>query len=538
MALFMGAIALVTIAISKLIEWLNKVPEDLEIKLRLADEATKGLEKFQNRRMRFLTDFRNAEKRNNQTRMEELNKMAKKEFDIDEERFKRINKTLKGWQAFFKEYLKEVQVTAYNEALIKLKAEKWVQLEMLKGQQEAIKRSVFSQLVESGKSEELARLYTEFFVRGRLTGLKALTLGVNGLAKKWNEVNKEMKQAKAEIQTLNKTAFKVTPQGKGLDLFGTFVPEKGTTTTTTKDKWKERMKIEMAAFEDVMKAVIKHKTYETKPDEWVKIKNRYVASLLIPEIDKEALKQSIDKVLEESSNIIKEAIANIKTPKYVQQGNFFDFLIPEDYTIEDTLQMYSEYVYNLASITDSISAIYDTKLDKIQSYYDAEAALIQNSLMSEEQKNLRLAELDKQRYEEQKKVFEQQKKWREATVYLDLASGLMGIYSRAVSLQAPPSPFNWIQAGLESTALIAQSIAQVNAIRSQQLNAPSTSSASSNTATPNIALNPSKTALTSKEERLNMIQKANKDNKTPVVKVSEINDVQDKVKVRDVNSVY
>ena len=56
---------------------------------------------------------------------------------------------------------------------------------------------------------------------------------------------------------------------------------------------------------------------------------------------------------------------------------------------------------------------------------------------------------------------------------------------------------------------------------------------------PNIALSPNKTALTSKEENLNSMYKSgNIDDKDTIVKVSEINNVQKRVKVREKNSSY
>lgn len=55
----------------------------------------------------------------------------------------------------------------------------------------------------------------------------------------------------------------------------------------------------------------------------------------------------------------------------------------------------------------------------------------------------------------------------------------------------------------------------------------------SSSAIGNIALSPNKTALTSKEENLNTMYKSGRlDGRDSIVKVSEINDVQRKVKVR------
>ena len=542
MGLIILAITAVMWAVEKLIKWINRVPKDLEIKLLLNDEALKGLDKVKDRQMRFITDWERAWKTSNQKRLNELNLMAKKEFKIDEDRYNRIQKTLDGWRDFFKAYLKEAEVTAYNEALIKLKAEKWLQLEILKGRQNVIKGSVFSQLIESGKSEGVAKLLTESFVKGELTGAKALTLGLSGLVKKWNEINKEIKQTNEEVKALNKTAFKVTNTGKGLNLFGEFVPEKETPVKldpNAKDKILTKTKMEAVAFEDVMKQVIKYRTLKLKTDEdWIKVKNQYITQLLIPEINKKALEDSIEGVMKSADETIKRLMSEVidDSKKYVQAGSFWDFLTPQDFDQERTLQMYGEMAYGLATITDSIVGIYDARLTALDNYYSAEERLIEGSLMSEEEKNRRLSELDEERYRAQKKAFEEQKKWREATVYLDLASGLMGVYSRAVSLQAPPSPFNWIQAGIETTVLLGQSIAQIAAIRAQSISAPSTPSQS--VTTPSVVMGPNQTALTTREENLNMIQKSSESQKVSIVKVSEINAVQNRVEVRERDLVF
>lgn len=83
-----------------------------------------------------------------------------------------------------------------------------------------------------------------------------------------------------------------------------------------------------------------------------------------------------------------------------------------------------------------------------------------------------------------------------------------------------------------------ESIAQISSTSLKKHIPPMSGSGSAN-AIGNIALSPNKIALTSKEENLNMMYKSGKNETSEnIVKVSDINYVQNKVKVREKNSSY
>lgn len=122
---------------------------------------------------------------------------------------------------------------------------------------------------------------------------------------------------------------------------------------------------------------------------------------------------------------------------------------------------------------------------------------------------------------------------------MDFAAGVVGLWARNMS--DLPAPFNAIVSGVETAALLATTVANTQSIAAQRYNkASSVSSGSSSSSTSaSIALTPTKSALTSKDENLNMINKSGTDKeKVTVVKVSDINNVQNTVKVRDNNSSY
>jgi len=491
MAAFMAIIGLITFGISKLIEMINKVPEDVKIKLELEENVSKDIQK----ELEKINKIRhNLTRVSNEEELKLIKEKLIQEGVATEEQLKNLNNAKAILNAaFWDSYLKNVRLVAENEYLVRRDVELRLQKEL---------------------AEERA---------------KQLAISSNFLQRSFGEASKareemvKLQREYKEFQNLFYRNGKLKLNPVSFDL--------GKTTTTTGGgggggglpKDKEEIPYYLLLDIDLQKS---YQRFKERVDEMVQ----------------DILKDSAGADAKE--NLSKTIVDKFYNPKdFTDSFNKIDdkreeFVQDERDAFETLMDTYQSYATSLATIADAISYLYDTKLDNIQRYYDAEAALVEQSLMSEEQKNLRLSELDKKRYEEQKVLFEQQKKWREAMVYLDLASGLMGIYTRATSPTAAPSPFNWIAAGLEATAIVAQSAAQISAIRSQQLDAPSNTSSGSGSVSSVVALSPTKTALTSREENLNMMSKSGESNQVNVVKVSDINDVQNKVKVRETNSTF
>lgn len=207
---------------------------------------------------------------------------------------------------------------------------------------------------------------------------------------------------------------------------------------------------------------------------------------------------------------------------------------------EEFMQSLESGLSSMAQISDSFASMYQTKMDITNQYYDAEEARIEQSLMSEKEKNDALTRLDKERYAALKEDFKRKKQLEIASAWINFAAGSVRIWS---GVNASTGPLGWIASGIQQAALLATTIANVKTIQSQQLGAPSPRSSgggsSGGSSSANIALNPAKDALTSRDENLNTMAKANqKDAPTNVVKVSEINDVQSRVKVREENASY
>lgn len=219
-------------------------------------------------------------------------------------------------------------------------------------------------------------------------------------------------------------------------------------------------------------------------------------------------------------------------------------------SIKNTAGLFSESIQNkleiagkafdaVGGLTSGIADLYKAEAQEVDNSYDAEEDRINSMNVTDEERTELLKQNEQARYEEKKKLFEKQKKWEEATAWINFASGVVSIWKGSFEELGPIA--GPIIAGVETAALLATTLANVKSIRAQKIDAPS-SSASSSTggATANVfaALNPTESALKSKEENLANIQSSYANEQVTVVKVSDINKVQNNVSVRDSNTNY
>lgn len=152
--------------------------------------------------------------------------------------------------------------------------------------------------------------------------------------------------------------------------------------------------------------------------------------------------------------------------------------------------------------------------------------------------------LEQKAYEEKVKILEKQKKWEIASAWISFASGTVGIWSKAFTELGPIA--GPIVASVETAGLLATTLSSIKTINSQRIDAPTPPSSGSNTASSTnassqvyqSALNPTASTLTSNQENLNKMNNSSVSNAQYVVKVSEINKTQDKVKVQQNNSSF
>lgn len=210
-------------------------------------------------------------------------------------------------------------------------------------------------------------------------------------------------------------------------------------------------------------------------------------------------------------------------------------------SIQNKLDIAGKAFDAVGSLTSGIADLYKAEAQEVDNSYDAEESRINSMNVTDEERTELLKANEAARYEEKKKLFEKQKKWEEATAWINFASGTVSIWKGAYEQLGPIA--GPIVAGVETAGLLATTLANVKSIRAQKLDAPSSSSTSSassggNTANVFAALNPTESALKSKEENLANINSTFGNEQVAVVKVSDINKVQNNVSVRDNNTKY
>lgn len=491
-----AAVAALSYGIEKLIEWINKVPKDVELRIAMNEDVYKEVQKAEERIQQIRHNIQVA---GSKTEIDLIKKTLQEEGIATEEQLKGLNDSKALLNAgFWEEYLENVRLVSENEYLIRKDVELRLQKELAQMRVEELRK-------------------TQTYLQGF-----ASIFGLGELPKAINEV----KDLNKEIGTFQKTFY----QGGQLKLNPVKFNLGGKTPT--------------GSTKPVTSPVIEQ-LYPTLTQKQI---NDYVKDLA--ERTNRAIRQEF-KLGEYTGDkgagtrtMLSAAESLLNTDleaefKRIDQKRL-DFITKQREGFEKQMELYTSYADSLASISDSIVGLYDARMTAIDNYYAAEARLIEQSSLNEEEKNRKLAELDQERYNKQKVLFEQQKNWQKAFVMLNLASGLMNVYTRAtlpVPLGGTPSPFNWIQAGLETAALIGQSVASIAQINAQQLQAPSTSTSGGGMSSV-TALSPTKTSLTTKEENLNMMQKSGQKDIQSVVKVTEINEVQNRVRVREENSSY
>lgn len=182
---------------------------------------------------------------------------------------------------------------------------------------------------------------------------------------------------------------------------------------------------------------------------------------------------------------------------------------------------------------DNRTAKEKNNLELSQAYREADS----------EQQQQMMYELDLANYESKKRAFEANKKFQMGVVVTQSAANQIDIIKAWLDPKTggPLSPANIAIAAAATATNIATTVASLRQISSTSLDkpVPPSSSSGGGSGSSNIALNPHKTSLTSKEENLNNMYKSSMgESENTIVKVSEINNVQKRVQVREKNSSY
>jgi len=208
---------------------------------------------------------------------------------------------------------------------------------------------------------------------------------------------------------------------------------------------------------------------------------------------------------------------------------------------QERVKMAKDYLDAISDVAGGMADIAQGNMDLISAEYDQQIWANDEMIQSDKQRENKAYEIEMQRWNALKENFEMQKKMKEAQAWMDFASGSVGIWTAPGITSL--APFGYILAGIQQAALLASTVGNVESIRAQQMLKPhkpgSGSSGGGGGGGINVALNPIKEALTSRDENINTMTSANLKEPSPnIVRVTDINDVQSKVKVREQNSTF
>lgn len=584
-ALIAAAIALVVAGVILLVKKLTEVPQELKIKIEIDEQSIKKMEEDYAKVRLFAIDYNKAVREGNKERIKLLEEVALKEYGLHKDRLKMIADNVDNWKIAFSDYLKIAQDTYYNEFLAKKKAEVQYKIESAKANEDSVLSNIKSQLKAQGKNDEYVKNFINSWKTGTMEAGRVTSFGMQGLRGIWNDAVENATNAYKEMSDLNKIPFKNVYSKESNDEVTKAIEKKAADAAAAqkkiddeaaaKAKIKAKERLAIAKMEAQQLADAKINTEIKAPD------INLSANVKIPGFDKAAaaldkikngpgkglndfIKQSqlgINDQLEQYNEMYSTGVLTYqqyldKRTELLKAANLNNVSISianteemakiDSEAFQKSVDMALTIMDQMSSITDSISDMYDTRMKKTNQYYDNEAERINNSLMSEEDKNAALAELDAARYEALKKDFEKQKKLKIASAMINMLSGSIAIWSNPATIALGPIGYP-IVAGLEEAALLATTYANIKAINAEQLDAPtsskSISSSSSSAATTKTvesyttALMPTQSMLTSNADNLNMMNSSS----TPVVnvvKVADINQKQKTVSVRDTYAGY
>lgn len=655
MGLWIAAIAVATYAITKLIEWMNEIPEDLKIELGIYDSIKNDVAKSSILINNFIHDWNKAIKDTNNEKLKQLIEYAKKEQIVNETQLKNLKTDAEKKKfindEYFKAYLKTAENTYFNESIIKQKAEAKTtgEIALVKAQES------FKEYKRSGSKGTFKNLNWDDFVksasRGDLDEKAFEALGVFQVAQSVidnlrivNEQNKIIKSlSKIKLKTPDDFILK-TSEGKpsgskislnksldkslGLDIvkqkaervaresftkpiLDTEIKYTNEELVIMNDNNKRRVGIYDDAIEDQIDYVKRREDARQK-DLNNELTYQYgQKALMQEEINRfNTLSSEYDNVIadlnsynENKVNLlntnaeIENKINNSKNQKDIEglnkqkQINLDAIkLIESDIAakqlqktaleeqlkglevypekmkqVTDTIAqlnveitnstrtqveierdlwkarvaMAKEYLDAISNVAGGLADIAQGNMDLTNAEYDQKIWANDEMIQSDEQRANKAYEIEMARWNALQKDFEMQKKMKEAQAWMDFASGSVGIWTAPGITSL--APYGYILAGIQQAALLATTIGNIKSIKAQQMLKPHKSGSNSGGGSGgiNVALNPAKDALTSRDENLNTMSKSNiKDIPQQKVLVSDINDVQAKVKTREENSSF
>ena len=168
---FLALIGAITYAVSKLVEWINKVPKDVEIKITLLESVEENMKDIRTDLSKIANDYSKALRDNDVAMQEKLIKYAKDKYGITKETLDAVGKDMiknikdgaSAWDSVFSTTLSAEAVKQYQTELIKLYRVKETELNKLLEQEKAYQDEINKTLAGvNGLSFQPSLLITKY----------------------------------------------------------------------------------------------------------------------------------------------------------------------------------------------------------------------------------------------------------------------------------------------------------------------------------------------------------------------------------------
>ena len=196
----LAAIGAVTYAVSKLIEWINKVPKDVEIGITLLGNVEEKMKGVRTDLSKIANDYSKALRDNDENMQDKLIKYAKEKYGITKETLDAVGKDMiknikdgaSAWDSAFSTTLFEEATKQYQTELIELYREKQTALNKLLEQEKEYREKI----------DEIAAKREEASKAGK--GTISFDLDLSRLAVQMGKFKKDIKKAKEDLDSVAK----------------------------------------------------------------------------------------------------------------------------------------------------------------------------------------------------------------------------------------------------------------------------------------------------------------------------------------------
>jgi hypothetical protein len=195
-ALMMGGvlaiIGAITYGVTKLIEWLNKIPTDLQVKITLAESVTERMTSIRTDLAKIANDFAKATKDGDDAMKKKVIDYAKEKYNITEASLNQLGEMGKNWEDVLSQTLVGEKQVEYQRELI----------ESIQKQQTEYDKLIVKEREYNQEADKVLQKRTEAAKAGE--GVFKFDIQLSKLFIQKEKFQKEMKKAKEQLDAMKK----------------------------------------------------------------------------------------------------------------------------------------------------------------------------------------------------------------------------------------------------------------------------------------------------------------------------------------------